>query len=148
MGEDIIDFESNSTKGLIITNKIENNILLFSYPEDFSYISEFEIIELQKNIREFEKLNTTVLLIGYGNMLSHYAWIEAIKMKTGIEITIPILEDKLNEIARKYGMVYENLITNKVVIIGKDRKIKVIQDYAQNIPRNIYEIKRIIQMMY
>ncbi len=106
-------------------------------------------MELQKNIEEFKKLETKIILVGYGNPLSHKVWLESINNRYNIHITIPIIHDNLNEIARKFGMITNNIINNKVIIIGKDRKIKAIQEYQSNIPRNVYEILRIlIQLGY
>ena len=150
VGEDFIPISCNSTKGIININDLKGNLILFSYPEDFYYISEIEIIELQKNIDEFNKRDTKIILIGYGNMLSHYAWINSMKFKTNIDITIPLLEDKIGEIARRYGMVStlnNNQITNKVIFVGKDKIIKAIIEYESSIPRNIYEIIRILDFI-
>lgn len=83
-------------------------------------------------------------MVGYGNPLSHNVWLESINSRYGIHITIPIIHDNLNEIARKFGMVTNNKINNKVIIIGKDRKIKAIQEYQNDIQRNVYEILRIL----
>ena len=83
-------------------------------------------------------------------MLSHYAWINSMKFKTNIDITIPLLEDKIGEIARRYGMVStlnNNQITNKVIFVGKDKIIKAIIEYESSIPRNIYEIIRILDFI-
>lgn len=147
VGEKINNFIANSTQGLIDLDKIKNNILLFSYKEDFYTISELEVIELQKNSRAFETLNTEIILMTSGNLLSHYAWIENIKLKTGIEIKFPIIEDRIGEQCRKYGMCSKennNQILNKAILINPEKIVTGIIEYPNTIPRNIYEIIRIL----
>ena len=150
VGDILSSFSCNSTQGIINIDDIKENIILFSYPEDFYYISGIEIVELEKNIEEFNKRETKIILIGYGNMLSHYAWINSMKLNANIDVKIPLLEDKIGEIARRYGMIStsnNNQITNKVIFVGKDKTIKAIIEYESSIPRNIYEIIRILDFM-
>ena len=147
VGEKINNFIANSTQGIIDLEKIKNNILLFSYKEDFYNIAELEIIELQKNAETFETLNTQIILMTSGNLLSHYAWIENIKFKTGIEIKYPIIEDRIGEQCRKYGMCSKennNQILNKAILINNEKTVTGIIEYPNTTPRNIYEIIRIL----
>ena len=147
VGEKISNFIANSTKGIIDLEKTKNNILLFSYKEDFYNIAELEIIELQKNKKTFENLKTEIILMTSGNLLSHYAWIENIKYKTGIEIEFPIIEDRIGEQCRKYGMCSKennNQILNKAILINQEKIVTGILEYPNTIPRNIYEIIRVL----
>ena len=85
-----------------------------------------------------------------GNLLSHYAWINSIKNKVGVEIDFPIVEDKIGEICRKYGMYSKennNEIISKTVIISKERNVEAVFEYPSNMPRNIYEIIRVLNYL-
>lgn len=148
VGEAFADFNCNSTNGTINTMNIKKNLVLFSYKEDFDYISELELIELQKNKGTFDNLNTDIIFMSYGTMLAHKSWIESIKLRTGIEITYPIIEDRICEIPRKLGMISKeknNQIISKIIVIDTSRKIKFILESPNYIPRNIYEIIRILK---
>ncbi len=149
VGEQLNPLIVNSTQGMINTSEIEGNIILFSYKEDFFYISELEILEIKKNEKEFKKLNTNIIFMTTGNLLSHYAWIDSIKMRTGIEITFPIVEDKIGENCRKYGMYSQEKkqILNKTIIVNKQKNIEAIIEYPTEIPRNIYEVIRILNFL-
>mgnify|MGYP005752769237 CR=1 FL=1 len=120
VGEKFNELIINSSKGIINTENIDKNIILFSYKEDFFYISELEILELKKNETIFKELEAEIILMTAGNLLSHYAWINNIKNKAGVEIDFPIVEDKIGENCRKYGMYSKennNEIISKTVII-------------------------------
>lgn len=150
VGEKFNNLIINSTRGIINTENIDKNIILFSYKEDFFYISEIEILELKKNEQVFNELDTQIILMTTGNLLSHYAWIEHIKRKTGTEINYPIIEDKIGENCRKYGMYSKennNEIISKTVIISKKKTAEAIFEYSNNIPRNIYEIIRVLNFL-
>ena len=150
VGEKFNELLVNSTKGIINTENINKNIILFSYKEDFFYISELEILELKKNEKIFEELETEIILMTAGNLLSHYAWINSIRNKAGIEIENPIIEDKIGEYCRKYGMYSKekkNEIISKTVIISKKRIVEAVFEYPSDMPRNIYEIIRVLNFL-
>ena len=150
VGEKFNELIINSSKGIINTENINKNIILFSYKEDFFYISELEILELKKNETVFKELETEIILMTSGNLLSHYAWINSIKNKVGVEIDFPIVEDKIGEICRKYGMYSKennNEIISKTVIISKERNVEAFFEYPSNMPRNIYEIIRVLNYL-
>ena len=149
VGEQLNPLIVNSTQGMMNTSEIEGNIILFSYKEDFFYISELEILELKKNEKVFKELETEIILMTAGNLLSHYAWINSIKNRTGIEINFPIMEDKIGENCRKYGM-YSKENNNEIIskiIVNKQKNIEAIIEYPTEIPRNIYEVIRILNFL-
>ena len=71
--------------------------------------------------------------------------------KTGIKIPFPIIADRSGQIARKYGMISNDISTTKTVrnvfIIDDKGIVKVILVYPLNIGRFIPEIIRIIQAL-
>ena len=149
-GEKFNELLVHSSQGIISTENINKNIILFSYKEDFFYISELEILELKKNEKVFKELETEIILMTAGNLLSHYAWINSIKNRTGIEINFPIMEDKIGENCRKYGMYSKennNEIISKTVIISKKRVVEAVFEYPCDMPRNVYEIIRVLNFL-
>lgn len=150
VGEKFNELLVSSTKGIINTENINKNIILFSYKEDFFYISELELLELKKNEKILDELEAEIILMTVGNMLSHYAWINSIKNRTGIDIENPIIEDKIGENCRKYGMYSKennNEIISKTVIISKKKIVEAIFEYPSEMPRNIYEIIRVLNFL-
>ena len=71
--------------------------------------------------------------------------------KTGIQIPFPIIADRNGQIARKYGMIANDISTTKTVrnvfIIDDKGIVRVILVYPLNIGRFIPEIIRIIQAL-
>lgn len=71
--------------------------------------------------------------------------------KTGIQIPFPIIADRSGQIARKYGMISNDISTTKTVrnvfIIDDKGIVRTILVYPLNIGRFIPEIIRIIQAL-
>ena len=99
----------------------------------------------------FKKYNTDLLGLSIDSNSSHLAWVYDIYCRTGIRISFPIIADRNGEIARKYGMISNN-ISNKetvrnVFIIDPNGIIRVILVYPMNVGRFIPEILRIVQAL-
>ena len=71
--------------------------------------------------------------------------------KTGIVIPFPIIADRSGEIARKYGMISNNISSTSTVrnvfIIDDKQIVRTILVYPMNIGRNIPEILRIVKAL-
>ena len=99
----------------------------------------------------FKELNTELLGLSVDSNTSHLAWIYDIYYKTGIKISFPIIADRNGQIARKYGMIsndISNIETVRNVFIIDDKGIiRTILIYPMNVGRFIPEIIRIIQAL-
>ena len=99
----------------------------------------------------FERLNTCLLGLSVDSNPSHLAWIYDIYCRTGIVIPFPIIADRNGEIARKYGMISNEVSSTETVrnvfIIDDKGIIRVILVYPLNIGRCIPEILRIIEAL-
>jgi len=71
--------------------------------------------------------------------------------RTGIQIPFPIIADRSGQIARKYGMISNDISTTKTVrnvfIIDDKGIVRTILIYPLNVGRFIPEILRIIQAL-
>ncbi len=85
------------------------------------------------------------------NNASHLAWLYDIYCRTGIKITFPIIADRNGEIARKYGMIANDISNTQTVrnvfIIDDKGIVRTILIYPLNIGRFIPEIIRIVQAL-
>lgn len=99
----------------------------------------------------FEKLNTSLLGLSIDSNPSHLAWMHDIYRMTGIVLPFPIIADRNGEIARKYGMISNDISNTKTVrnvfIIDDKGIVRVILVYPLNIGRFVPEILRIIQSL-
>ncbi len=124
-------------------------IVFFSHPSDFTPVCTTEFVAFQRSISDFEKLNTNLIGLSVGALSSHLAWFDAIeKMKDGLKITFPLIDDLNMKIARLYGMIQENAsdthAVRAVFIIDPKTIIRAILFYPATLGRNIEEIKRML----
>ncbi len=74
-----------------------------------------------------------------------------IHCKTGIKISFPIIADRNGEIARRYGMISNDISNTETVrnvyIIDNNGIIRTILIYPMNVGRFIPEIIRIVQAL-
>ena len=99
----------------------------------------------------FEKLNTALLGLSIDSNSSHLAWMHDIYNMTGIVLPFPIIADRNGSIARKYGMISNDISNTETVrnvfIIDSNGIVRVILVYPMNIGRFVPEILRIIQAL-
>ena len=146
------DFEADTTMGKISLNQYKGKwVVLFSHPGDFTPVCTTEIIAFAKSNTYFEKLNTSLIGLSVDCNSSHLAWVYDIYCKTGIVVPFPIIADRNGTIARKYGMISNDLSTTETVrnvfIIDDKGIVRVILVYPMNIGRCIPEILRIIEAL-
>ena len=99
----------------------------------------------------FKELNTELLGLSVDSNTSHLAWIYDIYYKTGIKISFPIIADRNGQIARKYGMISNDISNTETVrnvyIIDDKGIIRLILVYPMNVGRCIPEILRSLQAL-
>jgi alkyl hydroperoxide reductase subunit AhpC len=93
----------------------------------------------------------TNLFVGNFSSASHLAWIYDIYCKTGVKVCFPIISDRNGTIARKYGMISNDISNTETVrnvfIIDDKGIVRTILIYPMNVGRFIPEIIRIIQAL-
>lgn len=98
-----------------------------------------------------KKLNTSLLGLSIDSNSSHLAWMHDIYNMTGIILPFPIIADRNGSIARKYGMISNDISNTETVrnvfIIDDKGIVRVILVYPLNIGRFVPEILRIIQAL-
>ena len=99
----------------------------------------------------FEQLNTKLLGLSIDSNPSHLAWIYDIYCKTGIKLPFPIIADRSGQIARKYGMIANDISSTETVrnvfIIDDKQIVRTILVYPLNVGRFIPEIIRTVQAL-
>lgn len=74
-----------------------------------------EIIAFSKANRYFEGLNACLIGLSVDSNSSHLAWLYDIYLKTGIRVPFPIIADRNGQIARKYGMISNDISNTETV---------------------------------
>lgn len=146
------EFEADTTMGRINLNQYRGKwVVLFSHPGDFTPVCTTEMIAFSKANTYFERLNTCLLGLSVDSNSSHLAWAYDIFCKTGVRIPFPIIADRNGAIARKYGMISNDVSTTETVrnvfIIDDKGVVRLILIYPLNIGRCIPEILRCIEAL-
>ena len=146
------EFEANTTIGKIsLSDYIGKWIVLFSHPGDFTPVCTTEIIAFANANTYFKERNTCLIGLSVDSNPSHLAWIYDIYLRTGVKIPFPIISDRNGTIARKYGMISNDISNTETVrnvyIIDPEGIIRLILIYPMNIGRCIPEILRALEAL-
>ena len=105
----------------------------------FTPVCTTEMIALAQANSLFEKLNTALLGLSIDNNSSHLAWMHDIYNMTGIVLPFPIIADRNGSIARKYGMISNDISNTETVrnvfIIDDKGIVRTILVYPLNVGR-------------
>ncbi len=149
IGQKAPEFEAITTFGNIKLKDYEGKwLVLFSHPGDFTPVCTTEMIAFTRAHTYFKKINTELLGLSIDSNSSHLAWVYDIYCKTGIKVSFPIIADRSGEIARKYGMIANDISKTETVrnvfIIDDKGIIKTILVYPMNVGRFVPEILRVV----
>lgn len=152
IGQKAPDFEAITSCGPRTLNDYKGKwLVLFSHPGDFTPVCTTEMIAFTIAYTYFQQLNTELLGLSIDSNASHLAWIYDIYCKTGIQISFPIIADRSGQIARKYGMISNDISTTSTVrnvfIIDDKGIVRAIFVYPLNVGRFIPEIIRTVQAL-
>ena len=116
LGQKAPDFDAVTTFGNISLKDYKGKwLILFSHPGDFTPVCTTEMIAFTRAHTYFKNLNTELLGLSIDSNPSHLAWIYDIYCRTGIKISFPIIADRSGEIARKYGMISNDISSTETV---------------------------------
>lgn len=146
------DFEAQTTMGDISLNDYKGKwVVLFSHPGDFTPVCTTEMIAFSKADTYFKQQNACLLGLSVDSNASHLAWMYDIYCKTGIRVPFPIIADRNGTIARKYGMISNDISNTETVrnvfIIDDKGIVRAILVYPMNVGRCIPEILRLLQAL-
>ena len=152
IGQKAPDFDAVTTFGNIKLEDYNGKwLVLFSHPGDFTPVCTTEMIAFTRAHTYFKELNTELLGLSIDSNSSHLAWVYDIYCKTGIKVSFPIIADRNGQIARKYGMISNDISNTETVrnvfIIDDKGIIRTILIYPLNVGRFIPEIIRIVQAL-
>lgn len=125
------------------------NVILFFYPLDFTFVCPSEIIAFSKKNAEFAAKNTQVIGVSVDSHFSHWAWRNTDPKNGGIgQVTYPLVADITKTIARDYGILFnESVALRGTFLIDKEGVVRhsVINDLP--LGRNIDEALRMVDAL-
>ena len=152
IGQMAPDFTAQTTFGEVSLKDYKGKwLVFFSHPGDFTPVCTTEIIAFSMANEYFENLNTCLIGLSVDSNSSHLAWLYDIYLKTGVKVPFPIIADRNGEIARKYGMISNDISNTETVrnvfIIDPDGIVRAIFVYPMNVGRFIPEILRTVNAL-
>ena len=146
------EFDAMSTMGNVSLNDYKGKwLVFFSHPSDFTPVCTTEIIAFARANTYFKEKNCCLLGLSVDSNASHLAWLYDIYCRTGIKIPYPIIADRNGTIARKYGMISNDISNTETVrnvyVIDPKGVVRTILVYPMNIGRCIPEILRVVEAL-
>ena len=153
LGDTAPDFVAESSEGQIKFHEWLGDKwgILFSHPADFTPVCTTELGTVAKLKPEFEKRNVKVIALSVDPVQSHLEWIKDINETQNTKVNYPIIADPIFEVSKLYGFVHLNasdkFTVRSVVVIGPDKKVKLLITYPASTGRNFDEILRVIDSL-
>jgi len=143
------DFTAMTTFGPLKLSDFKGQwVILFSHPGDFTPVCTTEFIAFAQANDQFEALNTKLIGLSIDSNPSHLAWVNQIRLLTGVQIPFPVIADRMAEVANLYGMIAPDVnkqeTVRNVFFIDPNQIIRAILVYPLTNGRNISEILRLL----
>jgi alkyl hydroperoxide reductase subunit AhpC len=153
LGDIAPDFTAETSEGKINFYEYLGNSwgILFSHPADFTPVCTTELGTVAKLKHEFDKRNVKVIALSVDPVASHIEWIKDINETQNAVVNYPIIADPAFEVSKLYGFVHPNasdkFTVRSIVIVGPDKKVKLLITYPASTGRNFDEILRVIDSL-
>jgi thioredoxin-dependent peroxiredoxin len=162
IGDTAPDFEADTTEGRISFHDWigDSWAVLFSHPKDFTPVCTTELGYMAGIKPEFEKRNVKIIGLSVDATGDHEKWAKDIEETQGHAPNYPIIGDSDFEVSKLYGMLpaetagdagdrtpADNQTVRNVVVIGPDKKVKLILIYPMTTGRNFDEVLRVIDSL-
>ena len=162
INETVPDFEADTTEGKISFHEWIGDkwAVLFSHPKDFTPVCTTELGAVAKLKPEFDKRGVKVIGLSVDSVDSHKRWTKDIEETQGCTLNYPLIGDPELKVAKLFNMLpasvsggaegrtaADNATVRTVMIIGPDKKIKLMLVYPMTTGRNFDEVLRVIDSM-
>jgi len=153
LGDVVPDFNAKSTEGNINFYEWLDNkwAILFSHPADYTPVCTTELGTVAKIKPEFDKRGVKVIALSVDDVESHHSWIKDINETQHTTVNFPIIADPEFVVSKLYDFVHPNAsekhTVRSVVIIGPDKKVKLLITYPASTGRNFNELLRVIDSL-
>lgn len=90
-------------KTISLKDYLGQNVFLFFYPKDFTYVCPTELQSFQNHLQDFSDRNTVVLGCSVDSIESHQKWLNTARKEGGIEgVEYPLIADTSFELSKAY----------------------------------------------
>jgi alkyl hydroperoxide reductase subunit AhpC len=162
IGDEAPDFEADSTEGTIKFHEWLGDDwgVLFSHPKDFTPVCTTELGYMANAKPEFDKRGVKIIGLSVDPSDKHAEWAKDIEETQGTAPNYPIIADSDFKVSKLYDMLpaevegdpadrtpADNQTVRNVVVIGPDKKVKLILAYPMTTGRNFDEVLRVIDSL-
>ena len=162
IGDTAPDFEADSTEGKIKFHDWLGDSwgVLFSHPKDFTPVCTTELGYMANAKPEFDKRGVKIIGLSVDPSDKHEEWAKDIEETQGTAPNYPIIADSDYEVSKAYDMLpadvegdpadrtpADNQTVRNVVVVGPDKKVKLILVYPMTTGRNFDEVLRVIDSL-
>jgi len=159
IGDVAPDFEADTTQGRIRFHDWigDSWCVLFSHPKDFTPVCTTELGYMAKLKPEFDRRNCKIIGLSVDSVDDHGKWANDIKETQGFAPNYPMIGDTDLKIAKLYGMLpatasgeaskrtpADNQTVRNVILIGPDKKVRLLIVYPMTTGRNFDEVLRVL----
>lgn len=125
--------------------------ILFSHPADYTPVCTTELGKTAALKEEFEKRNVKVLALSVDPVDKHLGWINDINETQNCSVEFPIIADEDRKVSELYDFIHPNAsataTVRSLIIIGRDKAVKLIITYPASTGRNFVEVLRVIDSL-
>jgi alkyl hydroperoxide reductase subunit AhpC len=162
LGATAPDFEAGTAKGPIRFHDWigDSWAVLFSHPKDFIPVCTTELGYMAKIKPESDRRNVKVTGLSADAAEDHLAWARDIEETQGHTPGYPVISDAGFAVSKLYGMLPAqvpgdpgsrtpagNQTVRNVLVIGPDKKVKLIMVYPMTTGRDFDEVLRVIDSL-
>ena len=162
IGQTAPDFEAETTHGRIRFHEWLGDSwgILFSHPKDFTPVCTTELGYMAKIKPEFDRRNVKIIGLSVDPVDRHADWASDIEETQGHAPNYPLIGDGDYRVSKLYGMLpadaagdplertpADNQTVRNVVVVGPDKKVKLVLVYPMTTGRNFDEVLRVIDSL-
>ena len=122
-------------------------VLLFFYPNDFSFVCPTELYAIEENLAEFKKRQVEVVAVSVDSVHAHLAWLTLPRNEGGIEgISFALLSDIHKELSRAFCVLDEKsgVSLRGVFLLDRSGTVQYGAVHSLSLGRDIGELLRVI----
>ncbi|MDR0792135.1 MAG: peroxiredoxin [Chitinophagaceae bacterium] len=153
LGDEAPNFKANTSIGEIDFYEFLGDSwgILFSHPADYTPVCTTELGKTAALQGEFAKRGVKVLALSVDSVDSHTGWINDINETQHVSVQFPIIADEERKVSLLYDFIHPNAsataTVRSLVIIGPDKKVKLIITYPASTGRNFNEVLRVVDSL-
>lgn len=148
IGDVVPDFKAETTAGPLSFHDWAGGswVYLFSHPAAFTPVCSTEMVSLAKSVTDFQGRNVKLLGVCSSPLEEQRQWHSDMARSLGADISFPMIADTQRILSDLFGMLHREesgeCTVRKSLLIGPDRRIRVISETPILVGRNTEEILR------